>query len=130
MRSGDYRAALAHLETAASLYRPDEHRDSGFHYGQDIGVSAFVNLSSALWHRGDPDQSAQAADRALAYSRELGHANTLAYALGYAGMIATDARDVASARAYSNEQVALAREHGLALSAARGRILHGWADAQ
>jgi predicted ATPase len=41
MHSGDYRAALAHAETAASLYRPDEHRDSAFHYGVDIGVSAF-----------------------------------------------------------------------------------------
>jgi hypothetical protein len=28
--SGDYRAALAHLETAVSLYRPDEHRDFAF----------------------------------------------------------------------------------------------------
>jgi hypothetical protein len=68
MPSVDYRAALAHLETAASLYRPDEHRDSALHYGQDIGVSAFVCLSWALWHRGYPDQSARAADRALAYS--------------------------------------------------------------
>jgi adenylate cyclase len=72
--SGDYRAALAHFETATSLYRPEEHRGSAFHYGQDIGVSAFVQLSWALWHRGCPDQSARAADRALAYSRELGHA--------------------------------------------------------
>ena len=51
MRSGDYRAALAHVETAASLHRPDEHRDSAFHYGTDIGVSAFVQLSWALWQR-------------------------------------------------------------------------------
>jgi hypothetical protein len=35
--SGDYRAALAHFETAMSLYRPDEHRDSALYYGQDIG---------------------------------------------------------------------------------------------
>jgi predicted ATPase len=55
---GDYRAALEHAETAASLHRPDEHRDSAFHYGEDIGVSAFVQLSWALWHRGYPDQSA------------------------------------------------------------------------
>jgi len=69
MVSGDYPAALAHYETAVSLYRPDEHRDSAFRYGQDIGVSAFAQLSWALWHRGYPDQSARAADRALALSR-------------------------------------------------------------
>ncbi|HEX3412943.1 MAG TPA: hypothetical protein VHT00_14590, partial [Stellaceae bacterium] len=84
--SGDYPAALPHLETAVSLHRPDEHRDSAFGYGQDIGVSAFVHLSWALWHRGYLDQSARAADRALAYSRELGHAHTLAHALFTVGM--------------------------------------------
>jgi predicted ATPase len=130
INNGDYRAALAHVETAASLYRPDEHRDSAFHYAQDIGVSAFVMLSWARWHRGCPDQSARAADRALAYSRELGHAHTLAYALHHAGMAAVFARDVATVHAYSNEYIALASEHGFAALAAQGRILQGWADAQ
>ena len=130
MYSGDYPAALAHVETAASLYRPDEHRDSAFHYGQDIGVSAFVVLSWALWHRGYPDQSARAADRALAYSRELGHAHTLSNAFWFAGMAAVFARDVATVHAYGNDCVAIASEHGFALWAAAGRILQGWADAQ
>jgi predicted ATPase len=129
MYIGDYRAALAHAETAASLHRPDEHRDSAFHYGQDIGVSAFVMLSWALWHGGYPDQSARAAYRALAYSRELGHAHNLASALYIAGMAAVFARDVATACAYGNDCVAVATEHGFAL-APRGRILQGWADAQ
>jgi predicted ATPase len=128
--SGDYRAALAHVETAASLYRPDEHRDSAFHYGQDIGVSVFVQMSWALWHRGYPDQSARAADRALAYSRQLGHAHTLAHALGLAGVAAVFARDVATVYAYGNDCMAVASEHGFAHWAARGRILQGWAVAQ
>jgi len=130
MFSGDHRAGLAHFETAVSLYRPDEHRDSALHYGQDIGVNAFVQLSWALWHRGYPDQSARAADRALAYSRELGHAHTLAHALYFAAMAAAFARDVASVHARSNNCVAVASEHGFALWAALGRLLQGWADAQ
>ncbi len=128
--SGDYPAALAHLETAASLYRPEEHRDSPFHYGQDIGVSAFVQLSWALWHRGYPDQSARAADRALALSRQLGHAHTLSHALYYAGMAAVFARDVATVCAHGNDCVALASEHGFAYWVAFGRVLQGWAFAQ
>ena len=127
---GDYRAALAHLETAVSLYRPDEHRDSALHYGQDIGVSAFVVLSWALWHRGYPDQSARSADRALALSRQLGHAHTLAHALFLAAMAAVFARDLATVHASSNDCVALASEHGFALWAARGGIFQGWAVAQ
>jgi class 3 adenylate cyclase/predicted ATPase len=128
--SGDYRAALAHVETAASLYRPNEHRDSALRYGQDIGVSAFVMLSWALWHCGYPDQSARAADRALTYSRQLGHAHTLAAALVLAGLAAVFARDVATACACGNDCVAVASEHGFAQWAARGQILQGWADAQ
>jgi predicted ATPase len=130
MLSGDYPAALAHLETAASLHRPDEHRNSASQYGQDIGVSALVILSWALWHRGYPDRSTRAADRALAYSRELGHAHTLAHALGLTGMAAVFARDVATVCAYGNECIALASEHGFAYWAALGRVLQGWADAQ
>jgi predicted ATPase len=130
MNSGDHRAALPHFETAASLHRPDEHRDSAFRYGQDIGVSAFVQLSWALWHGGYADQSARAANRALAYSRELGHAHTLSHAFYFASMAAAFARDVATACAHSNDCVAIASEHGFPLWAAYGRMLQGWADAQ
>jgi predicted ATPase len=128
--SGDYRAALEHLERAVSLHRPDEHRDSASHYGLDIGVNAYVTLSWALWHRGYPDQSARAADRAVALSRQLGHALTLATAFCHAGMAAVFARDVATVHAHSDECVALASEHGFPQLAARGRILQGWAIAQ
>jgi class 3 adenylate cyclase/predicted ATPase len=128
--SGDCRAALAHAETAASLHRPDEHRDSAFRYGEDIGVSAFVQLCWALWHRGYPDQSARAADRALAYSRQLGHAHTLCHAFCHTGRAAIFARDIATTYARSNDCVALASERGFPLWAAFGRIFQGWADAQ
>jgi len=87
-------------------------------------------LSWALWHRGYPDQSARAADRALAYSRELGYALTLDHTLGLAGLAAVFARDVVTACAYANDCVMLASEHGFPHWAATGRILQGWADAQ
>jgi predicted ATPase len=98
--------------------------------GRTSGVSAFVMLSWALWHRGYPDQSARAADRALALSRQLGHAHTLAHALALAGIAAVFARDVATVCGYGNDCVALASEHGFAHWAAFGRILQGWAGTQ
>jgi len=87
-------------------------------------------LSWALWHRGYPDRSARAVDRALALSRQLGHAPTLAHAFSFAGGAAVFARDVATVYAYGNDCVTLASEHGFALWAAGGRILQGWADAK
>jgi class 3 adenylate cyclase/predicted ATPase len=130
--SGDCLAALEHTETAASLYRPDEHRDPALHHygGRDVGLNRFTTLSWALWHRGHPDRSAEAADGALAYGRQLGHANTLVHALSFAGRAAVFARDVATAYACGNEQVALASEHGLGSLVFGGRIVQGWAEAQ
>ena len=107
-------------EPIRSLQRGDDFR---------VGV-AFAGLSWALWHRGHPDQSARAADRALAYSRELGHAHTLAHALALTGMAAVFARDVIRACGYGNDCVAIASEHGFPQWAAFGRILQGWADTQ
>jgi predicted ATPase len=63
-------------------------------------------------------------------SRQLGHAHSLAQALRHAGMAAAFARDVATARAYGNDCVSIASEHGFTLWAAFGRILQGWADGQ
>jgi hypothetical protein len=48
MVSGDYRAALAHVETAAALSRPNEHRDSAFRYGQGIRVQTLKSAPPAF----------------------------------------------------------------------------------
>jgi class 3 adenylate cyclase/predicted ATPase len=126
---GDYCGAFPHVETAASLYRPDEHREFAFRYGQDIGVAALVYLSWAFWHRGHPDRSAGAADRALEYARQFGHAFTIAFALWHIGMKAIFARDVAEAGACANECIELANEHGFPFWAGFGLIVQGWVAA-
>jgi class 3 adenylate cyclase/predicted ATPase len=130
MMCGDYREALPHVERAASLYRPEEHREFAARYGQDIGVAALVYLSWAFWHCGYPEQSARACDRALEYCREFGHAYTLAYGLWHIGMKAVFARRVAEAGACADECVALANEHGFPLLAGLGLIVQGWVAAQ
>jgi len=127
--SGDHRSSLSHLQTASSLYRPDEHREFGLRFGQDIGISAFVYLSWALWHCGWPAQSVRTGDRALEYCRQLGHAHTLAYALWHTAMVAILARRIAAIEAYSDECVALAHEHGFAQWIAFGPIFKGWVAA-
>jgi class 3 adenylate cyclase/predicted ATPase len=126
---GDYCGAFPHAETAASLYRPDEHREFAVRYGQDIGVAAFVYLSWALWHRGYPDRSARAADRALEHGRQFGHAHTIAFALWHIGMKAVFARDVGKAGACANECIALANEHGFPFWVGFGLIVQGWVVA-
>jgi predicted ATPase len=130
MMAGDYRRALPHSKSAASLYRPDEHREFAFRYGQDIGASALCYLSWALWHGGYPDQSMQTSDRAVLHAREFGHAHTLVYTLWHNAIVAVFARDVAEVEQLASEVAAIASQHGFALWSAYGEILLGWAAAR
>jgi predicted ATPase len=127
--TGDFRQARPHLELAASLYRPEEHREFAFRYGQDIGAIALCFLSWALWHDGYPDRAAQTADRALLYAREFGHAFTLAYTLWNTATQAVLSRDVLRVARLANQNATISGEHGFRQFIARSDVLLGWAAA-
>jgi predicted ATPase len=129
LMTGDFRQARPHLELAASLYRPEEHRDFAFRYGQDIGASALCYLSWALWHNGYPDQAARTADRALLHAREIGHAYTLAYTLWHIAMLAVLSRDVRSVERLANESATIAKERGFSMWSAYSDVHLGWVAA-
>src|SRR5262249_58590451 len=59
---GNYREALPRLTLAASLYKPNEHREFAFRYGQDVGATALSYLAWAFWHNGFLAQATQTAD--------------------------------------------------------------------
>jgi class 3 adenylate cyclase/predicted ATPase len=127
---GEYGRALSALQTAASLYREDDHRELAFRFGQDIGATAYAYLAWALWHNGYPDQAFAAAERALAHARQFGHLHTLAYTLFHTSITAVLARRLPELDAAIAECAALASEHGFPLWAAYGLTLQGWAVGQ
>jgi predicted ATPase len=129
LRSGDFRQARPHLELAASLYRAEEHREFAFRYGQEIGASAFVVLSHALWHDGYPDQAARTTDRALLHAREFGHAFTLAFVLWHAAEHALHSRDVGWVERLANDLSTISGEHGFPLFLAHCDVWLGWVVA-
>jgi predicted ATPase len=129
LMTGDFRQARPHLELAASLYRPEEHREFAFRYGQDIGARALCYLSWALWHDGYPDQAQRIADRALFHAREFGHAYTLAYTLGHTAIHAVLSRDVPRVERLANEIATISRERGFPLWLAVSEVQLGWAAA-
>jgi class 3 adenylate cyclase/predicted ATPase len=130
MMGGGYREVLPHAKMAVSLYRPDEHREFAFRYGQDSGASALCYLSLALWHGGYPDQAIETADRAVSHAREFGHAHTLAYTLCVTAAVAAFARNVAKVEWLANESAAIAARHGFTFWSARSEILLGWVVAR
>jgi class 3 adenylate cyclase/predicted ATPase len=130
MMGGHYREALPHSKMAVSLYRPDEHRELAFLYGQDLGANALCDLSRALWHSGYPDQASETADRAVFHAREFGHAYTLAHTLGHTAAAAVLARDAAKVERLAEESAAISGKHGFLLWSAHSELLLGWVAAQ
>jgi predicted ATPase len=130
MMGGHYREALPHSKMAVSLYRPEEHREFAYRYGQDIGASALCYLSWALWHGGYPDQASETADRAVVHAREFGHAYTLAYSLWHTAMARVFARDVAQVERFAEESATIAARHGFPFWCALSETLLGWVVAR
>jgi predicted ATPase len=125
--TGNYSAALSHLDRAAELYRPEEHAELAFRFGADIGITAQCARALALWHRGYPDQARTAANEGLHSARQSAHRHTLAYALIYKGLTAISARWAAETEKAANELVSHTREHGFALFLGYGLLLQAGA---
>jgi predicted ATPase len=125
--TGDYPAALSHLDRAITLYRPEEHRELAFRFGADIGITAQCVRAWALWHAGYPDQARRALKEGVEQARQSVHRHTLAYALIYMGLTATSARWANETEEAADELVSLTREHGFALFLGYGLLLRGGA---
>jgi predicted ATPase len=126
---GDYPAALAHLERAVGLYKPEEYHELAYRFGGDPGVRALSIRAWALWHGGRFDQANEGYE-ALRQARQSVHLETLAYGLSYNCLTAVSARRAVEAEELANELTVFAREHGFALLYGYGLILQGWVMAQ
>jgi class 3 adenylate cyclase/predicted ATPase len=127
---GDYPAALAHLERAVGLYKPEEYHELAYRFGGDPGVRALSIRAWALWHGGRFDQANEAGYEALRQAPESVHLETLAYGLSYNCLTAVSARRAVEAEELANELTVFAREHEFALLYGYGLILQGWVMAQ
>jgi len=81
----------------------------------------------SLWHLGYPDQAAQSAVEAVTLGEGLSHPPSLAHALYWAALVHQFRRDPRAVHEYAERLRALGTEHRLALYAAIGDIMRGWA---
>jgi class 3 adenylate cyclase len=93
---GDQAFGRAAIESALAHYDPDSDRLLALRFGQDQRVAALAFRSVILWVQGFPEQARQLSLECLARGREIDHANSLGYALGWgACTVAALGRDVA-----------------------------------
>jgi class 3 adenylate cyclase/predicted ATPase len=109
---GEVASARDHFEQALALHDPGRDRELAFAYAQDPRVAALAGLSWALFILGHPEQASAWSLQALADARELGHQNTLGYALLYGCILAELGRDRREARERAEALAALAAREG------------------
>ncbi|MRG97525.1 TOMM system kinase/cyclase fusion protein [Polyangium spumosum] len=126
--AGRFEEARARLERAVSLYDPAEHRRYAVILGADLGVHARAMLSLVLWLLGYPEQSLAQGEAAIAWARELEHANSLGLALLYVGGLWHYRREPEHVRAVATELVELGERMGLEPWNVGGAALGAWVE--
>jgi class 3 adenylate cyclase/predicted ATPase len=125
---GDFVAARRHLEQALAGYDPKRDCGLAFRFGQDVVVSAMINLAHVLWPLGELERARRLVEEALALAMQSGHVPTMAYGQYYKCLFEAVARDAARAMPHADALVSLSREHGLPFFLTSGTFYHGWTD--
>src|SRR5262249_48645462 len=126
---GDFLAARTHLEHSCRLADTMPCSAPLLRGGFVRGVTPRTSLARVLWPLGYADQAQQRGQEALTLARQGDHIPTLQYAEYLVGLVCQSRRDVEATQAHAEALLAVAVEHRLALRAAQGRLLQGWALA-
>jgi predicted ATPase len=124
---GDFRTARAHLEQSCRLADTMLSSSPLLRGGFVCGVTPRIALARVLWVSGYDDQARQRSQEALTLARQGDHPPSLAYTEYLVALLCQCRRDVAATQAYAEALLAVAAEHRLALRAAQGRLVQGWA---
>ena len=127
---GRFVEAQRHFEAAAGLVDEFSHREAVLLFGEDPVVTSLAFLAWIHWFRGNPLAAVSTCEQALESGRRLGHPHSLGFALTMAAVLHRLLDDPARVAELSIELLALAETRQLALWAATGALLQGWALAR
>jgi predicted ATPase len=129
---GEYARSRRHLRHVISSYDPAvHHRPSVTLRGSDPGVSALAYDACCLWCLGYPEQAEARSLEALALTRRLDHAFSLADVLCFAGCVFNELRrQPQEARDHGDELAKLSEKMGFRSFWGTGACYRGAALAQ
>ena len=125
LHTGDIADARAHYDHAIGLYDPVEHRQLAIRFGQDVRMTILSFRSLASWCLGYPEAALLDADYAVKDVRGINQAASLMYALFRAVFAHALCGNYATAKALSDELVALSDEKGASFWKAQAMSLRG-----
>jgi class 3 adenylate cyclase/ABC-type transport system involved in cytochrome c biogenesis ATPase subunit/tetratricopeptide (TPR) repeat protein len=122
-------AQAARLSASLGGRSSDQRAAVTQRFAADPEISTQFHVALTLWALGEVAEGRRIAADALAAARASGHAHTLAHALAHAAIVAVVCRDVAQARALSDETIGLTRKYELAMFEGYGSLLKAYALA-
>jgi len=125
---GELLRARTHLEQGDRLDDPQQLRSPTFVLNPMVACRAYVAL--VLWWLGYPDQALRRSQEALNLAQDLGHPQSLAFALNFGTWLHQLRREEHAALERAEAAVTLATEQGFALWAAVGTFWRGWILAE
>ncbi len=114
---GDHAGGRAEIEASLLAYDPALHQPLTHRFGQDQRVAGLSALSAIQWTEGSPDQALRTSLDAVATALDVGHANSLGYALAYGAC---------PVRILRGDWADAARLAAMLLDHARDHRLHVW----
>jgi predicted ATPase len=125
---GQFRDALAHLDTAITLYAPGQ-LDAADVLG-DPKISCLVFAARALWCLGYPAQALTRSREALALMHQLAHPYGAVWGQSFVADLYLLCGELQTARQLAEASLALATTQGVPYWIGRGTFVHGLVLAQ
>jgi class 3 adenylate cyclase/predicted ATPase len=127
---GDFREAREHLQEVLRIYDPVRDHEAKFRLGPDSKASAISYLSLVAWCSGDIGPAREFMDEAVALAIQSDHPPTLASVHLHKAVLEILRDDADAALRDAETDLALGREHGLALYLAFGSLISTWARGE
>jgi adenylate cyclase len=126
MYLGEFSCSLEHLEQVIQDYNPELHRELGFLYGSDPGISALSFSALNLIYMGYADQALTYGQKALQLARELSYPFAMAFTLLILMWMHMARDDLQAIRELVEQQIALTSEHGFPIQLAIAKFYKFW----
>jgi tetratricopeptide (TPR) repeat protein len=125
---GELRVAQEHADTCIRMGTPSNQR-ARLTTIFDPVVATLAESSRNLWMLGDVGECLARTQRCVALAREIGHPNSLSFAMLFHGWMHGYQEHWDTALQTTTEAIALCSEHGLVQTMAWHHCVHGWALA-
>ena len=130
---GEFVAALAHFEQAATIYDPERHspnRLRTFSVDHDPGVSCAAHTALTLMMLGYQDRAAERMRACLDYAHAIDHPLSLAMACNFAATFHQFRREPHVVQELEDVRLEQSKKHDFDLFLLLGQIYRGWLLAE